>query len=384
MQDFAPAPRVANARVIVGIGACLITAFLLLIYSYRPRLYVKYWIAAWILTAVSVFLAAGRYSPIKLEFFVYGLSQFCGVAAAITFVMSADAYSAPPRVLRWYGRALLWIFIWFTLAPIPLGPQAVFASGHLLNAGTLCAAGAGYLLLARRTRMVGAALLGSMLVLVAASNLWIAFWIRSPVDAAAGRAVFVTFGLYLIAALGMQLMAFEDMTLELRATNERLGAAQAELQHMVVTDALTGCYNRRFFDQVIGRELKRHLRASLPLSLLFIDIDKFKSINDTLGHEAGDRVLREVAGFIVRNVRGADYVFRWGGDEFLVLLSCAEEAARRRGDALQKAFAVSSEATRLPAGVGLSIGCAQVPLDTTDVLGYVKTADERMYVNKRR
>ena len=381
--DFAPAPRAANARVIAGIGACLITVFLLLVYSYRQRRYVLYWIAGWILTAASVFLAAGRYSPIQLEYFVYGLSQFCALAAAIAFVMGADAYDAPPRLPRWYALGLLLMFIWFTLAPMPLGWQAVFASGHLLNAGTLCAAGAGYLALARRTRLVGAALVGSMLVLVAASNVWIAFWVPVPDDAEAGRAMFVSFGLYLIVALGMQLMTFEDMTVELRGTNSRLERAQSELQQMVVTDPLTGCYNRRFFDQVIGRELKRHRRYELPLSALFIDIDRFKTINDNLGHDVGDRVLREAAAFIVRQVRGADYVFRWGGDEFLVLLSCSERQARARGVALQKAFAASPEAAALPPGVGLSIGSVEVPLETDDVLRYIKVADERMYENKR-
>lgn len=381
--DFAPAPRAVNARVIAGIGACLITVFLLLVYSYRQRRYVLYWIAGWILTAASVFLAAGRYSPLQLEYFVYGLSQFCALAAAMTFVMGADAYDAPPRLPHWYALALLLMFIWFTLAPMALGWPAVFASGHLINAGTLCAAGAGYLALARRTRLVGAALVGSMLVLVAASNVWIAFWVRSPGDIEAGRAMFVSFGLYLIVALGMQLMTFEDMTVELRGTNSRLEQARSELQQMVVTDPLTGCYNRRFFDQVIGRELKRHRRYELPLSLLFIDIDRFKSINDNLGHDVGDRVLREVAGFIVRNVRGADYVFRWGGDEFLILLSCSECQARDRGAALQQAFAASHESAVLPPGVGLSIGSVEVPLDAEDVLRYIKVADERMYENKR-
>ena len=381
--DFSPAPRAVNVRLLAGVGACLVTAFLLLIYSHRRRLYVLYWIAGWALTAVSMFLAAGRYAPLKLEHFLYGLSQFCGVVAAIAFVAGADAYDAPPRFPRRYALALLLALIWFALAPISLGPASVFASGHLLNAGTLCAAGAGYLALARRTRLIGAALVGSMLVLVAAANVWIALWVPFPDDVQAGRALFASLGLFLIAALGMQVMTFEDMTLELRGTNRRLESAQAELQQMVITDPLTGCRNRRFFDQVIGRELERHRRDGVPLSLLFTDIDRFKSINDTFGHEAGDQVLRKVAGFIVRSVRGADYVFRWGGDEFLILLSCSEEQTRRRGEALKAAFAASTEAASLPEGVGLSIGCIEVPLDTTDVLRHVKAADERMYANKR-
>jgi diguanylate cyclase (GGDEF)-like protein len=99
----------------------------------------------------------------------------------------------------------------------------------------------------------------------------------------------------------------------------------------VVTDALTGCRNRRFFDEIIAHELNLHRRYGTPLSLLFVDIDHFKAINDTLGHAAGDKVLREVASYLVRKTRDADYVFRWGGDEFLLLVSCREEEAQRRG-----------------------------------------------------
>jgi diguanylate cyclase (GGDEF)-like protein len=129
--------------------------------------------------------------------------------------------------------------------------------------------------------------------------------------------------------------------------------------------------------------VQRHRRYDIPLSMLFIDVDRFKAINDTLGHEAGDRVLQQVAAFLVRHVREADYVFRWGGDEFLILISCQEEEAVRKGEDLQKAFAASEQAAALPPGVGLSIGCAEVPADVDDVHALVKVADERMYVNKR-
>ena len=119
------------------------------------------------------------------------------------------------------------------------------------------------------------------------------------------------------------------------------------------------------------------------MTLLFVDIDKFKAINDGLGHETGDRVLQQVASFLARHVRGADYVFRWGGDEFLLILSSTEEQARRRAEAVRATFLMSHEAAQLPSGVGLSIGCVEVPLETDDVLQYVKLADERMYERKR-
>ena len=142
--------------------------------------------------------------------------------------------------------------------------------------------------------------------------------------------------------------------------------------------------NRRFFDEVIGRELQRHRRYKTPLSIVFLDIDHFKMINDTLGHETGDRVLREVASFLLRNIREADYVFRWGGDEFLVLISCGEQEAILRAVELQAAFGASPQLASLPPGVALSIGCVEVPPDADDIMPHVQAADERMYVNKKR
>jgi diguanylate cyclase (GGDEF)-like protein len=119
------------------------------------------------------------------------------------------------------------------------------------------------------------------------------------------------------------------------------------------------------------------------MSLLFVDIDRFKAINDTLGHDAGDRVLREVAAFLLSHIREADYVFRWGGDEFLVLLSCGEEEAAARGASLQSEFGRYAAAASLPPGVGLSIGCAEVDDKAENVMALIKRADERMYENKR-
>jgi diguanylate cyclase (GGDEF)-like protein len=380
---IAPEPRPVNPRVLAGVGALLVTALLLVLYFYRRRRYILYWIVGWLLTAVAMLLAGRRYAAPQLGWFAYGLSQFLAIIASLVFVVSADAYTMNPRLRRGYAVVLLPVAIWFTLAPLALGPAAVFAPGHLLTAGGLTAAAAAYLVLLRDVRLMGAAVVGASLLLIAATNVWIALRVPQPDAVAADRALFVSLALYLVAALGMQLMTFEDMTYELRRTNRRLETAQAGMRQMVITDPLTGCHNRRFFDEVIRRELQRHLRYRIPLSLLFIDVNRFKAINDTLGHEAGDRVLRQVATFLKRSVREADYVFRWGGDEFLILISCREEEARRRGIALQNAFASSPDAAFLPAGVGLSIGSAEVPADTDDVMAHVKLADERMYENKR-
>lgn len=370
-----------NPRLLVGAAALLITGLLLLLYFYRPRLYIRYWILGWTVAAASPLLLAYRTPVPRLEPAIYGLSQFLGILGALVFVISADAYRTKPRLRRGYMVVVLPVLIWFSLAPLAMGRAAVHGPGHLLAAGAFAAAGAAHLLLLRQARLLGAAVVGTGMLALAASHGWWAF----EVGAAAGltdRATFLTLALYLTTALGMQLMTFEDMTYELRLTNRRLESTQGELRDLVTRDGLTGCRNRRYFDEIIHREVQRHRRYHLPLSLLFIDVNRFKAINDTLGHEAGDQVLQRVAGFLVRHVREADYVFRWGGDEFLILISCRVLQADRKAAALKEAFAAEHAAT-LPEGVGLSIGCAEVTDTGEDIMDIVARADEKMYSDKR-
>ena len=369
---------------VAGIAALIIGAFLLLLFFYRRRTYILYWSGAWLLTALAMFLAARPYEGPQAAAFVYGLSQFLSIVAGLVFAISADAYRSRPAMRRAYGIALLPVFLWFALAPLALGPRSVFVPGHLLIGGSLVAAGAAHLWLLRQSRLVGAAVAGVTLVLTGMAHAWIAYSVNDPTGEATGRILFVMSAGFLLTALGMQLMTFEDMTYELRHSYRDLETAQAELRELVITDALTGCRNRRFFDEIIDRELQRHRRYNVPLSLIFVDVDRFKAINDTHGHEAGDQLLQQVAAFLIKNVREADYVFRWGGDEFLILLSCSEQAAHRRAVALQSSFAKSAADVGLPEGVGLSIGTIAVPVDTTDIMHYVKAADDKMYENKRQ
>jgi diguanylate cyclase (GGDEF)-like protein len=372
-----------NPWTVAGQGALVVTGLLLLLFVYRRRLYILFWTAGWLLISASMFLAGRDIGNQYSLMLTYGVSQFLGLLSALFFVISADAYPARPSIWRGYALVLIGVLLWFALAPVALGSWTVFAPGHVLIAGALAAAGMGHLILLRQVRMLGAAVVGVSLLLIAASHLWVVFVVDAPLAPGGTKALGFSLVLYLIAALGMQLMTFEDMTLELRRTNRRLESAQGKLRRMVITDPLTGCRNRRFFDEIIGRELQRHRRYEITMSVLFVDVDRFKAINDTLGHETGDRVLREVASFLLSNIREADYVFRWGGDEFLVLLSCGEEEATRRGLALQSGFAKYASAASLPAGVGLSIGCAEVASDADSIASLIKLADERMYENKR-
>ena len=383
-NPIGPAVVSIGPRVLAGCAALVISGLLLLVFLYRRRLFIMLWTLGWGVTGLSMLLASRAYATETLGWLVYGLSQFLGIVSALLFVLSADAYRTRPRFRREYVLILVPLMLWFTLAPLILQAAAVFAPGHLLIAGALLAAGAGHLLLLRQVRMLGAAVTGAGLIALAFVNAWVAISLPSPDASGATKSLLISAVLYLITAGGMQLMTFEDMTYELRRTNRRLEHAQGRLRRMVITDPLTGCRNRRFFDEIIGRELQRHRRYGIPLSLLFVDIDRFKTINDTFGHDVGDDVLKHVASFLLANIREADYVFRWGGDEFLVLISCPEAEARKRGAALEIAFTGSPDVRAMPAEVRLSIGCAEVRDDAADVMSLVKVADGRMYENKRQ
>lgn len=170
---------------------------------------------------------------------------------------------------------------------------------------------------------------------------------------------------------------------DLRAASQQLESAQLQLHQLATSDALTGCHNRRYYEEVVSTEVQRHLRAGSPLSLLFVDIDGVKLVNDTLGHATGDRLIRQVAQLLQRHTRADDYVFRWGGDEFVLLMTCTETEARRKATKLKKALAASIRRLALPSGVGLSVGCAELGREASDVDALIEQADERMYADKR-
>ncbi len=107
---------------------------------------------------------------------------------------------------------------------------------------------------------------------------------------------------------------------DLKAEIERKEELLKELEHLAVTDALTGLYNRRGFEQFMDYEFKQSRREESDLSVTLGDIDHFKRINDTWGHDCGDYVIRTVADTIKRNVREQDCLARWGGEEFILML----------------------------------------------------------------
>ncbi len=158
------------------------------------------------------------------------------------------------------------------------------------------------------------------------------------------------------------------------------------LERLAVTDTLTGLPNRRWLNDYLPGALVRAHAARRRVALLFIDLDNFKIINDTLGHAAGDDALRAAAACLKGAVRGSDHVARLGGDEFTVLLENLERDADAEAVAAQvvKALASADIFERWHAlGVQCSVGVGLYPAHAGDADGLIRCADEAMYEAKR-
>jgi diguanylate cyclase (GGDEF)-like protein len=147
-----------------------------------------------------------------------------------------------------------------------------------------------------------------------------------------------------------------------------------------VTDDLTQLYNSRYLSQVLRRETKRASRSGRPLSLLFIDLDGFKSINDTYGHLYGSRALVEAAGLIRQSARETDVVARFGGDEFaLILPDTGSEGAAAVGERVRDRINAHKFLEGLDIHLTVSVGVATLPDVAASVEGLIQAADEAMY-----
>jgi diguanylate cyclase (GGDEF)-like protein len=159
-----------------------------------------------------------------------------------------------------------------------------------------------------------------------------------------------------------------------------------ELQKIVVRDALTNVYNRGFFDEAIEKYVAMSKRSGRPICMMMLDVDHFKRVNDTYGHTEGDRVLQLIAGSIQSTLRVSDYVCRYGGEEFAVLLpqtdlDQAVKLAQRVVAELPGALSTGWRGAGVM-DVTVTIGVAEYPREATDGADLVRVADRRLYAGK--
>ena len=194
-----------------------------------------------------------------------------------------------------------------------------------------------------------------------------------------------------------RLMVFRDITeskqveKRLRHVNDRLqgqlieiGLLQSKLREQAIRDPLTDIFNRRYLDETLDRELSRAARENYPVCVIMIDLDHFKRVNDTHGHEAGDLVLKAIARTLSEHSRRGDFACRYGGEEFVVVMpNMALETGYERAEDLRK----SLNLLRVPfehysLSVTISMGIACFPENGQTRAAILRAADQAMYAAK--
>jgi diguanylate cyclase (GGDEF)-like protein len=178
--------------------------------------------------------------------------------------------------------------------------------------------------------------------------------------------------------LGQLARAFDDMAGALQRREEML-------QEQAISDPLTGLYNRRYLNEFLPRELARSGRSSQPVSVMLIDLDHFKRVNDSSGHDAGDIVLGAIGNLLRSNVRGSDIACRYGGEEFaLILPETGAEPATRRAEDIRLAISALdlSYAGKSLGRITASFGIAVFPEDAQNTDELLRVADVALYAAK--
>ncbi|HXU89714.1 MAG TPA: diguanylate cyclase [Methylomirabilota bacterium] len=194
----------------------------------------------------------------------------------------------------------------------------------------------------------------------------------------------------LMGSFNKMLTTIENQAAEINSFATRLDAAYKELEstnarlkETSFKDEVTGLYNRRFFSLRLEEELSRYRRFNHPVSVVLLDLDGFKSVNDSLGHTVGDDTLRDVAQILMKHSRGINVVSRYGGDEFAVLLvETSKAGARLYADRIREVVA------KYPFSHGkiltASFGVASLPDDEASTAeDLFRSADEALYAAKR-
>ncbi len=182
-------------------------------------------------------------------------------------------------------------------------------------------------------------------------------------------------------------LALRQQKQALEEAQDKLLTQKRLLEEMSITDELTGLYNRRYLNTVLKREFQHSERYETDLSCLLLDLDHFKKVNDTYGHEFGDTVLRKFCSLLGNCVRSSDFVFRFGGEEFVILLPHTDrKGAKETGEKICKIIAaerIQDNDSDISINVTVSIGVATLqthqPAKPHDLINF---ADKALYAAK--
>jgi len=189
-------------------------------------------------------------------------------------------------------------------------------------------------------------------------------------------------------SFGQLLLRFSPFVLVAYVTSllaADLGFARSIADQQAETDPLTGLSNMRAFNQAIARQEGLSRRTASPFSVLMIDIDNLKVINDQHGHDIGNKAIRVVAEAISNSVRATDIVARYGGDEFIVMLpKASESAARAAGERIMRQVTNAVIDTHgQPVAISVSMGLATYPVMADEAESLLRNADKALYASKR-
>jgi diguanylate cyclase (GGDEF)-like protein len=376
--------------VVQAAGTILLFVVFLLLYRKFRRPAFLDWIASWGFFLASIVLTAYTELPERPEpagASVANVALQVALLAHVFFLLrgvwrfrNQRATSRPVEML--WALPILAAAVLLSTQFVPGAPAAFLRAAAYLTTAAAFAVTPG--------SAGGRAILSTSFFLWAVERAWVGWGYLSYGDLSSmpepfGYALFVEMLLEMMIGVGIIILLFEASQSRLQDEMQRLVESDSQVKEMGIRDRLTGLYNRHYFNDVIRRELARSARHGGALSVLLIDVDRFKEINDVRGHAVGDEVLQFVANFLTACVRESDLVFRWGGDEFLILLTQADEAS-----AAQKAEELSRNLPRIPGAdqfrPTLSVGWA-THRPRAEFPKTLAEADARMYemkLNRKR
>jgi diguanylate cyclase (GGDEF)-like protein len=370
---------------------CSATLFLfavfLILFRHSRHAYFGYWTGAWFalgtgLAALQMHLVGNSSESTWPLVAVYHSSL--GVTALLALFARYAFLSGKP-----VSRRMWLLFIPICLQVVLGGSGSaqsdpiISVPGHLFLAASLWASSSLFWRLARSDRRPGAGFLAvsfGLWGLLQIHHAGAGFLFRETRPPYLDWIGFVGTGLVMCVALGMILFSLNEDRSQLVESNRKLEVSEQRLKDLAMRDPLTGLFNRRHFDNVVPQLEAQARRLRYPVTLFAVDLNNFKETNDREGHHRGDQILWAVADFLCAEKRESDLAFRWGGDEFLLVMTdlsslhAEEKACELRARWEQVRAEIGTEVT-------LAVGWA--PLVSQGVEAALRLADRRMYGDKR-